>query len=64
MVNLKFRGGDQASAADIMLTVYSRWGASFPVDILLGHSTQKMLEAVQAMPNFQRALSAEQSQSA
>ena len=64
LVNQKFLGGDQASAADIMLTVYSRWGASFPVDILLGHSTQKMLEAVQAMPNFQRALSAEQSQSA
>ena len=64
LANQKFLGGDQPSAADIMLTVYSRWGASFPVDILLGHNTQKTLDAVQAMPNFQRALAAEQSQSA
>ena len=64
LANQKFLGGDQPSAADIMLTVYSRWGASFPVDILLGHNTQKMLDAVEAMPNFQRALAAEQSQSA
>ena len=64
LANQKFLGGDQPSAADIMLTVYSRWGASFPVDILLGHNSQKMLDAVQAMPNFQRALAAEQSQSA
>ena len=62
--NQAFLGGDQPSAADIMLTVYSRWGASFPVDILLGDSTHKMLDAVQAIPNFQRALTAEQSQSA
>lgn len=62
--NQAFLGGEQPSAADIMLAVYSRWGASFPVDILLGHNTQKMLDAVQAMPNFQRALAAEQRQSA
>ncbi len=62
--NQAFLGGEQPSAADIMLAVYSRWGASFPVDILLGHSTQKMLGAVQSMPNFQRALAAEQRQSA
>ena len=59
-----FLGGDQPSAADIMLTVYSRWGASFPVDIVLGPNTQKMVSAVQSMPSFQRALDAEQSQSA
>jgi len=60
----KFLGGDQPSAADIMLTVYSRWGASFPVEIQLGPKTQKMLEAVLSKPNFQRALTTEQSQSA
>jgi len=60
----KFLGGDQPSAADIMLTVYSRWGASFPVAIQMGPNTQKMLEAVLAMPSFQRALTAEQSRSA
>jgi len=59
-----FLGGDQPSAADIMLTVYSRWGASFPVDIALGKNTQKMVNVVQSMPSFQLALAAEQSQSA
>lgn len=59
-----FLGGDQPSAADIMLTVYSHWGASFPVKISLGRSTQKMVDAVQAMPSFQRAVTAEQQQSA
>jgi len=60
----KFLGGDQPSAADIMLTVYSRWGGSFPVEIEMGPNTQKMLAAVLTMPNFERALVAEQKQSA
>ncbi len=64
LANQAFLGGEQPSAADIMLTVYSRWGASFPVGILLGDRTKKMLDAVQAMPNFQRALTAEKGQSA
>lgn len=59
-----FLGGDQPSAADIMLTVYSRWGGSFPVAIPLGPNSQKMVDAVQAMPNFQRSVAAEQHQSA
>tara|TARA_R110002049_G_scaffold126314_2_gene282311 strand:+ start:1742 stop:2419 length:678 start_codon:yes stop_codon:yes gene_type:complete len=62
--NKTFLGGDQPSAADILLTVYSRWGGSFPVEIKVGPNTQKMLESVLKMPNFQRALTAEQSQSA
>ncbi|OMH38027.1 glutathione S-transferase family protein [Motiliproteus sp. MSK22-1] len=62
--NQSFLGGDQPSAADIMLTVYSRWGASFPVKIQFGANTQRMLDAIQSMPSFQRALSAEQQQSA
>ncbi|WP_293265707.1 glutathione S-transferase family protein [Neptunomonas sp.] len=64
LVGQDFLGGDQPSAADIMLTVYSRWGASFPVDISMGNNTIKMLDAVLEMPSFQRALSAEQRQSA
>ncbi|WP_339668921.1 glutathione S-transferase family protein [Dasania marina] len=59
-----FLGGDQPSTADIMLAVYSRWGTSFPVEIRLGHNSQKMVAAVQAMPSFQRAVNAEQQQSA
>lgn len=60
----KFLGGDQPSVADILLTVYSRWGAHFPVDIPMGTNTKKMLEAVQLMPSFQDALAAEERQSA
>ncbi|MFT6992601.1 MAG: glutathione S-transferase [Paraglaciecola sp.] len=35
-------GGYQPSAADILLTVYSRWGAHFPVDIPMGTNTNKI----------------------
>jgi len=62
--NQTFLGGDQPSAADILLTVYSRWGASFPVDIKLGAKTQKIVDAVVLMPSFQRALAAEDQHSA
>ena len=62
--NQAFLGGDQPSAADIMLTVYSRWGASFPVDIKFGIKTQKMVDAVLLKPSFERALAAEDRQSA
>lgn len=54
-----FLAGEGVSAADIMLTVYSRWGASFPVDISIGERSQKMIDAVLAMPSFKRALAAE-----
>ena len=59
----KFLGGDKASAADIMLTVYSRWGASFPVTIPMGQNTKNMVKVLESMPSFQRALAAEQGQS-
>ncbi|NRD72729.1 glutathione S-transferase family protein [Shewanella sp. VB17] len=59
-----FLGGDKPSAADIMLAVYSRWGANFPVEIQIGPNTRKMLEGVLEMTNFQDALAAEEAQSA
>ena len=59
-----FLGGESPSAADILLSVYARWGGSFPVDIQLGIRTQKMLSAVQSMPSFVKALAAEQDQAA
>lgn len=64
LANKSFLGGDSPSAADIMLTVYSRWGASFPVDIIFGKKTSAMLNAVQAMPSFKKTDEAEQAQSA
>jgi glutathione S-transferase len=54
-----FLAGEGVSAADIMLTVYSRWGGSFPVNISIGERSQKMIDAVLAMPSFKRALAAE-----
>jgi glutathione S-transferase len=58
-----FLGGDSPSPADIMLAVYSRWGAYFPVDITFGVKTSKMLSAVKAMPNFIKTDEAEQAES-
>ena len=58
----KYLGGASPSAADILLAVYARWGDSFPVDIEIGTRTQKMLDAVQNMPSFLKALAAEKAQ--
>ena len=63
LTSKSFLGGDNPSAADIMLTVYSRWGAYFPVEITFGDKTSKMLNAVQAMPNFKKTDEAEQAES-
>lgn len=57
--NKPFLGGDTISTADIMLTVYSRWGAFFPVDITFGEQTRKMFAAVEAMPSFKKSVEAE-----
>lgn len=63
LTNKNFLGGDSPSPADIMLAVYSRWGAYFPVDITFGEKTSRMLNAVQAMPNFKKTDEAEQVES-
>lgn len=54
-----FLGGDEPSAADVMLTVYSRWGNAFPVSIEIGSKCQQMIEKVTALPSFKRALEME-----
>lgn len=51
-----FLGGDRPSAADIMLTVYSRWGEYFPVKIDFGSAVEAMLDEVQKLPSFRKAL--------
>lgn len=63
LINKRFLGGDSPSAADIMLTVYSRWGAYFPVKIIFGEKTTQMLDAVQIMSSFKKADEAEQAES-
>ena len=60
----KFLGGEHYSAADIMLTVYSRWTPFFPVDILMGERTRNLLTAILNLVNFQRAIANETKQSA
>jgi len=55
-----FLGGDTPSAADIMLSVYYRWGGAFPIDIVVSERVSRMTAAVMAMPSFVQALAAEQ----
>jgi len=62
--NKPFLGGDTPSAADIMLTVYSRWSAYFDVNIIIGEKATAMLNAVKVMPNFIKTDEAEQAISA
>lgn len=54
-----FLGGSHASAADILLSVYSSWGAFFPVDIIQGDKTQAMIANVYAMPSYQKVVQKE-----
>lgn len=64
LTNQSFFGGDRLSAADIMLSVYSRWGDSFPVEIIIGPKTKAMIDHIIAMPSFQLALQNEALQTA
>ena len=51
--------GDEHSAADVLLAVYSNWNAYFPVDIQIGSLTQKMINKVKSLPSYKRALEME-----
>ncbi|MBD1584833.1 glutathione S-transferase family protein [Pseudoalteromonas sp. S16_S37] len=57
-----FLGGEQLSAADVLLTVYSHWGSFFAVDIVIGKQTCAMIQRVEARASFQQSLAAEQAQ--
>lgn len=54
-----YLGGDSVSPADFLLAVYSRWGQPFPVDIVIGPNTRKMIDAVIGRDSFQKALQRE-----
>jgi len=54
-----YLGGDFVSPADFLLAVYSRWGQSYPVDIVIGPNTRKMIDAVISRDSFQTALQRE-----
>lgn len=55
-----YLGGKDISPADILLAVYSRWGDSFPVDIVLGPNSRRMVDAVLKRDSMQRAIQREQ----
>lgn len=55
-----FLDGDQYSPADILLAVYHSWGQYFPVDIIIGEKTEKMINAINQLENFQLSQRAEQ----
>ncbi|MEH6446965.1 MAG: glutathione S-transferase family protein [Oceanospirillaceae bacterium] len=57
-----YLGGNHPSGADILLSVYSRWGEFFPIDIEVGDKVKEMTQAVINRPSFQRALAEEQAQ--
>jgi len=64
LANRETLGSYSLSAADIMLAVYATWGQYFPVDVIFGEQTGKMLTAIQTMPSFKKAVDAEQAESA
>jgi glutathione S-transferase len=62
--NNDFLGGDQVSTADFFLAIYSTWGAYFPVDIVIGKKSTALIDRVQALASYQKAITAQQAESA
>ena len=56
----QYLGGDQPSAADIMLAVYSSWGDYFPVAINFGERTTNMLLETRSRSSFRTALASDE----
>ncbi|GLX79510.1 glutathione S-transferase [Thalassotalea insulae] len=59
-----FLGGSSYSAADIMLTIYSRWNQYFPTNIILGEKTQQMINKITSLDSFIQAVNNETTHSA
>jgi len=55
-----FLGGESHSVADILLTVYSDWGAYFPVEIKTGASSARMIAAIKQLTSYQVASTEQQ----
>lgn len=60
----EFLGGEHVSPADILLTVFARWGAFFDVTIEIPVRVKQLLARVEARPSFQQALALEEKQAA
>ena len=54
-----YLGGEQISAADILLAVYAQWGNYFPVDIVIPDSVNKMISSVSELASFKLSVAAE-----
>lgn len=59
LANQPFLGGDTFSPADILLTVYSRWGTLFPVGLELGANVERMVMAITGLDSFRQSVAAE-----
>lgn len=59
-----YLGGETVTPADILLTVYSRWGQFFPVNIEIGPKAQRMISHVLASDEFKNALEKETEEAA
>lgn len=58
--HMPYLGGQDISPADILLAVYSRWADFFPVDIVLGPNSRRMVDTVVERDSMQRAIQREQ----
>lgn len=54
-----FLDGNQPSAADFLLAVYSRWNVFSPTPIRLGPNTERLVKRITGRPAFQQAIAAE-----
>jgi len=59
-----FLAGKEVSAADFLLAVYSTWGDYFPIDVVFGEKSTRLIETVQALPSYQKAVATQQAESA
>lgn len=57
----KYTSGDNATVADILLTVIANWNGYFPAGaITLGNNVKRLLKDISSRPAYQKALAAEQ----
>jgi glutathione S-transferase len=58
-----YLSGNSPSAADFMLTVYYRWGAFFPINLVIPENAQRMINNTLEHPSFRKALKLEKAMS-
>jgi glutathione S-transferase len=59
LAKTEFVAGNDITAADFFLTVYTNWTAMIGVEVTYGKNVERMVEAVRARPSFQQAMKEE-----